>query len=381
MAAVIDSDQHLLESKTLWADHAGPRDRDRTLRFVDDGYGNEWLTWRGQRIILADVTVPGETQEVGHRLQRALAGHPPVVAYDDALEPRHWDPAARVAVLDELGIDETVLFPNYGLGWERVLAPDLVALKVNMTAWNRWAAIVAAEGHGRLHPVAHLTLRDLDWLDEQLATLSAAGVRLAMVAPALVEGQALSHPDLDRAWAAFVHHGVTPVFHVANVERPFDDAWFATDPEPSNPAIGSVFLWTAPALALADLTLNGVFARHPDLRVGIMELSAVWLPMFLQYLDGGYHFHRRLHGQAIVDLDLLPSEYVKKHVRISAFSYERPDVLAGKTGDLFMCCSDYPHSEGTATPLADYEQASGGRCTPDADAPTFADNIRWLLRA
>ena len=201
-----------------------------------------------------------------------------------------------------------------------------------------------------------------------------------MLAPALVNGRPLSHPDHDRAWAAFVDHGITPVFHVSNVVRPFDDAWYASDPEPSNPALASVFLWTGPALALADLTLNGVFVRHPELRIGVMELSAVWLPLFLQYLDGGYRFHRQLHGASIVDLPHAPSRYVREHVRVAAFSYERPDLLAAQSGDLFMACSDYPHSEGTATPLDDYRDASKGATVPGHAPGLFTDNVNWLLR-
>src|SRR2546425_126925 len=81
-----------------------------------------------------------------------------------------------------------------------------------------------------------------------------------------------SHPDHDRIWSAFVEHGVTPAFHVANVTRAFDDAWFASDPEPTNPALASVFLWSGAALAIADLALNGTFERHPELRLGVFEL-------------------------------------------------------------------------------------------------------------
>ena len=50
-----------------------------------------------------------------------------------------------------------------------------------------------------------------------------------------------------------------------------------------------------------------------------------------------------------------PSEYFRRQVRVSSFSYELPGRLIRQTGDLYMCCSDYPHSEGTATPLADYD--------------------------
>jgi len=377
---VVDCDQHLLETRELWAENMDARHRDLALRIVDDEVGNAWLTWKGERLVLADVTVPGHTAEVGDRLQRALRSEPPEVRYDDGLRPEDWSPSARVDILSRLGVDETVVFPNYGLVWERTLGGDLDATRANMGAWNRWAATVALEGHGRLHPVAHVTMRDLDWLDAQLASLSAAGVRLAMLAPALVDGRPLSHPDHDRAWTAFVHHGITPVFHVANVTRPFGEAWYASDPEPSNPALASVFLWTSPALALADLTLNGVFIRHPELRIGVMELSAVWLPLFLQYLDGGYRFHRRLHGASIIDLEHPPSRYAREHVRVAAFSYERPDLLAAQSGDVFMACSDYPHSEGTATPVDDYRDASGGANVPAQARGLFTDNVNWLLR-
>ena len=118
------------------------------------------------------------------------------------------------------------LFPNYGLLWERELSSDLPALTANMGAWNRWCATVAQDGGGGLSPVAHLTLRDEAWLLGQLAELERADIRLAMIAPALVDGRPLSHPDHDRLWDAFVDHGVTPVFHVADQPRVFDDAWY-----------------------------------------------------------------------------------------------------------------------------------------------------------
>ena len=373
---IIDADQHLFESRTTWRDHAGEADREHALAILDDEVGNPWLTWNGRRIVLADVTLPGETKEVGDRLQRALAGTSPEARYDEILPRDYWDPAARLDTLDELGLDHSVLFPNYGLVWERELADDLHATRVNMGAWNRWAVTVAQEGKGRLQPVAHLTLRDLDFLESQLAVLEDGGVRLAMISPGLVDGRRLSHPDHDRAWSAFVAHGVTPVFHVANVVRPFDDAWFETDPEPTNPALASVFLWAGAALGLADLVVNGVLDNHPDLRLGVMELSAIWVPMFLQYLDGGVAFHERLHGRPIVDLPLAPSEYVRRQVRIAAFSYERPEHLTRRAGDLFMCCSDFPHSEGTATPLADYTAAG---CDTASSPGLFHDNVTFLL--
>jgi predicted TIM-barrel fold metal-dependent hydrolase len=374
---VIDADQHLFEPRTMWADHGDPVDQDRMLAIVDDEAGNAWLRWQGQRIGLAHVPTPGLPDDVGEQQQRARAGEPPRTPYDEALPADFWEPTTRLVRLDQLGVDAAVCFPNYGLLWERELAGDLPATLANMRAWNRWAVQVAHDGHGRLHPVGHVTLRDLDWLDRELHTLAAGGVRAAMVAPGLVEGRALSDPVLDQAWRAFLDHGIAPVFHVANQTRPFGDAWYESDPDQSVPVLTSVFLWVPAALAIADLVLNGVLERHPDLRIGVMELSAVWLPMFVMFLDGGHDFTRRLNGTALTDLALRPSDYVRRQVRVAAFSYERPGRLARDVGDLFMACSDWPHSEGTADPLGDYRAA---RCDPVADPGLFGDNVEFLLR-
>jgi hypothetical protein len=375
---LIDSDQHLYETRTTWLDHIDPGMRDDALRIEDDDLGYPWVRWRDLRLQPADVQLPGKTTELGQRRERQRAGLPREGNYDEELPRDYWDPAARAERLDSMGFDAAVVFPNFGLSWERTLDRDLNALTANMTAWNRWAGSVAADGRGRVHPVAHLTLRDEPWLMDELARLDRDGVRLAMIAPALVDGRPLSHPDHDRIWRAFVAHGVTPVFHVADQRRVFDDAWY-TDPDDQGvPAIESVFLWTPAALACTDLILNGTLDRHPELRIGIVELSAIWVPMFLMMLDGGAAFTEKLNGRALAPLSMRPSDYFRRQVRVSSFAYELPGRLIKQTGDLYMCCSDFPHSEGTATPIEDYEGSA--RPIRPQDAPgLFGANVDILL--
>lgn len=376
MTAVIDSDQHLYESRTLWADHIDPGLRAEALTIADDEFGYPWLTWRDRRLDLADVQIPGDTAGLGQRRQRCRQHLPPEYRYDEALPAHYWEPSARVKYLAIMGLDEAVVFPNFGLLWERRLSESLAALTANMAAWNRWCATVVTESAGRLHPVAHLTLRDPAWLEVQLVALSSAGVRLGMIAPAAVNGRPLSHPDHDRLWAAFVHHGVTPVFHVADQPRVLDDAFY-TDPDDSFVSVlESIFLWAPPAIAVTDLIVNGTLARHPALHIGIVELSSIWVPQYLLMLDGGWEFTTVLNGRPLAPLDLRPSEYFRRQVRVSSFSYEQPARLTTKSGDLFMCCSDFPHSEGTATPVEDYARIG---CVPDQAAGLFHDNVATLL--
>ena len=118
MGRVIDSDQHLYESRTLWADHMDPGHRDGRSRIVDDDVGNAWVTWRGRaHRAWPTCTLPGETTEVGQRLQRRSRGERAGArATTRSCPASYWDPAARRRrCCAELGVDESVLFPNYGL--------------------------------------------------------------------------------------------------------------------------------------------------------------------------------------------------------------------------------------------------------------------------
>ena len=374
---LIDCDSHLFEPGDMWRRYADPGDRDVVLRMTTDDLGYTWLMSGDRRITLAEPHIPGKVDGIGQYRMRMLEGLESTLDYPEFAAP-YSDPKERLRVLDELGFDASVLFPNYGITWERPLADDLRATLANMTSWNRWIAEIAADGEGRLHPVAHVSLWDLDWLERQLAELSAAGIRLALMAPALVHGRPLSDPGLDRAWAAFVAHGITPVFHVANQPRPFDEAWYGEDLVGGVNPLSTIFLWTAAALALTDLILNGVLERHEDLRIGIMELSANWVPLHLQLMDGSRRFTERFNGEAS-PLSMVPSEYFRRHVRVAAFPQEQPHLLMQRCGsDLFMGCSDWPHTEGTNDPFGAY---AGVDTVLDGNPGFFGDNVAFLLRA
>jgi predicted TIM-barrel fold metal-dependent hydrolase len=376
MSLLIDSDSHLFEPSGMWREYVDPADRDVALHMATDELGYTWLMFGDRRLSLGGPHRPGDVDGIGVFRQRLMDGLPAQFDLEE-FTASYSDPTERLRQLDRAGFDASIMFPNYGIGWERPLQGNLRATLANMTAWNRWITEVAASGEGRLYPVAHLSLRNLDWLEAQLASLAEGGIRLGLIPPALVDGRPLSHPDLDRAWAAFVDYGITPVFHVANQARPFDEAWYGEDLEGGISPLSVVFIWTGAALALTDLILNGVLERYPDLRFGIMELSAVWVPQHLQMMDGGYRHTARFNGESTA-LSLMPSEYFLRQVRVAAFSYELPRRLTAGTGDIFMACSDYPHTEGTMTALEDY--ATTGLEPDETSAGFFGGNASFLLR-
>ena len=105
-----------------------------------------------------------------------------------------------------------------------------------------------------------------------------------------------------------------------------------------------------------------------------MELSATWVPQHLQMMDGGYRHTARFNGES-TELSLMPSEYFRRQVRVAAFSYEQPHRLMARSGDIFMACSDYPHTEGTCTAIEDYK-ASG--LVPEESSAQFLRRQRRL---
>jgi predicted TIM-barrel fold metal-dependent hydrolase len=377
---IIDVDQHLSESRTAWRDHIDPAFRDHALAIEEDALGWWWLTWRGQRLFTVEQQLPHHPELIGAERLRREAGERATMTYDELVPSSYHDPVARLAELDRFGVDASVLFPNYGLTWEDVLGVDLPALNANLRAYNRWMVETLSPHADRLFGVAHLSLRDVDWAVAEIASLGRAGIRMAMVAPAPVDGKPLSHPDLDPVWAAFCDHGVTPTFHVGNFTRPLDAAWYQGDPEPVDSVMGSVFLSLAPAVAIANMALQGTFERFPELRLGVVELTAGWFPTFLLHLDGASDFYTARHGRPLRPLAERPSDYVLRHVRVAALAYEGPAPLVEQVGeDTFMFGSDWPHAEGIAEPRTGYERAIK-TLSDSARVKIMGANAAWLLR-
>ena len=376
---MIDVDQHLFESRTTWSEHIDPANRADALFIADDEAGWPWLTWRGERLTPLEVPIPERSSLIGADRLRRVRGERAPASFDELVPDSYRLAGARLQLLDSFGLDASVLFPNYGLLWEQRLASDRAAQRANARAYNRFVAGICADGEGRLFGVAHVLLHDPEWAVEEIGRVRTDGVRLAMIAPAPVDDKPLSHPDFDPVWAACSDHGVAPVFHVSEFESPLHPAWRQGEPEEGERLFDSIFLYLAPAVALADLILNGVLERFPSLRVGVVELTASWVPQFLLHIDGASDFFAQRHGEPYHQLSARPSEYFLRQVRVAALPYEMPYRLVPKVGDdTFMIGSDWPHAEGVADPVAAAERGVRG-LEGAARENILGANAAWLL--
>jgi len=375
----IDVDQHLFESRTTWSEYIDPAQRADALSIVDDDAGWPWLAWRGDRLTPLEVPIPERSTLIGEDRLRRLRGERATASFEELVPDSYRLAGARLASLNAFGLDAAVMFPNYGLLWEQRLAADRDAQRANARAYNRFVADVCGEGEGRLFGVAHVLLHDPAWAVEEIRRVRAQGVRLAMIAPAPVDGKPLSHGDFDPVWAAFSDEGVAPVFHVSEFESPLHPAWRTGEHEDGEQLFDSIFLYLAPAVALANLILTGVLERFPRLRVGVVELTASWVPQFLLHIDGASDFYTQRHGEPFHELSDRPSSYFLRQVRVAALPYEMPNRLVPKVGDdTFMLGSDWPHAEGVADPMAQAQRAVAGLAEP-ARANMLGANAAWLL--
>ncbi len=93
------------------------------MRIVDDDLGYAWLHLAGPPPRASPTcSIPGETAVLGDQRRRRREDLPASYDYDEALPADYWEPAARVEHLDAMGLDDAVLFPNFGLLWERRLS-------------------------------------------------------------------------------------------------------------------------------------------------------------------------------------------------------------------------------------------------------------------
>jgi predicted TIM-barrel fold metal-dependent hydrolase len=402
MSPVIDVDQHLFELPETWRDYCDPSNRHKALSIEPDELGHWWITsgFLGRRIATVVVTVPEDGFAATHgEAIRRLRGEPATVDYRRDVPPDYWNPTARVAKLDEFGVDRAILLPNWGLVWPHGVADRLDVLRANMEAWNRWAVEVRQEGKGRLEPTGHVTLRggDMSWVVEQLSYLGSHGVRLAYLSYGLVDGRRMSHPDHDRAWAAFVEHGITPVFHIQDGDvRPsgLSTSWFDND-DPLYSVLEFPFSQLGVQIAIADLVLNGVFERFPGLKICCIELTGGWLtaltqgsarqPQSLGFgingpgLDIAYMLGDRLTGRYLRELPRLPSEYVFERV-LAAVNVAEPVQAYVDAGleDNLMFGGDYPHSEGLLSPYESFSERVGP-LDPGVAAKFYGGNATTIL--
>ena len=366
---IVDADAHVNPSHDMWADYL-PEPLRAQAPQVEHGDDCDYIVFEGKRrkvnLISAQAGRKGEDFKMEGRVADARAGG--------------WMPKARIADMDEDGIDTAVLFGGGPLGTSNV-----ELFTASFAAYNNWLADFCAHDPKRFVGVGYIPMQDVDVAIASMRDCVKRGLK-AINIPAFPmkkleslksnESQTMAltgdvtgdrsyaDAEFDPFWKAACDLGVPITIHLGGRAVRFTEPkFFLSD------LLMSKFGMAEP---IAIMIYGGVFQRFPDLKLVSVESGVGWLAFAANYMDETWHKQRYWVNSV---LEKPPSYFMDRNI-YGSFIHDRVGIL---TRDMpgagnIMWSSDYPHSETTfphsmdkieelfaGVPEADKNMIIGGR--------------------
>src|SRR5579871_1603116 len=275
----------------------------------------------------------------------------------------------RPRALDLLGFASQLIFNTFANGTLCAVehSGDLNLAYGMARAHNRAITEFCAVDR-RLLAVGYVPLADFARAEAMAEEALSLGCAALMVASACPPGHSPSHTALDPVWAQAQEAGVPVVFHVGGGGRLLDPAYFE-NALPALPdfhggaenfrSVDYMAIPYPPMQTLATLIIDGVLDRFPDLRIGVIEQGASWLPGLMRMLESAVDAFSR-NEERLRRLSLRPAEFIRRQVRVTPYPHEDTGWIIEQSGEeVCMFSSDYPHVEGGRNPLARFEKSLG----------------------
>ncbi len=255
--------------------------------------------------------------------------------------------------MDELGVDQSLMFPTLASLLEERMRDDLELTHAAIHALNEWMFEEwQFDYENRIFSTPVITLPIVEKAIEELEWAVERGAKAVLIRPAPVPAprgsRSFGFPEFDPFWQAVVDADVLVAMHSSDSGYSrYQSDW--TGPEEMLPfRLDSFRMMTIKGRPVEDtmaaLACHGVLARFPDLRVASIESGGDWVAPFLDHLAD---VHRKM-PQAF---DGDPVEQFKRSVYVSPFHEDNFEVLIDAIGaDHLLFGSDYPHPEGLAEP-------------------------------
>jgi len=385
---VHDADAHIMETPTWLYDYADPAIRDRVDVLSYPG-GNELqqssdllehranLEQAFERLAdrhRSDEYVAAEADEIMLRKNFAATGS--FLAED------------RPRALDLLGFASQLVFNTFHNSrlhnWEH--SGDLDLAIGAARAHNRGMAEFCSVD-ARLLSTLYVPLADIERAGAMATEAIEMGAGALLIASGCPPTHSPSHIGLDPVWAAAQEAGVPIVFHVGGTGALLDPHYFDNGlPVPPDfhggeenfRSVDYMAIPVPPAQTLATMIFDGVFERFADLKVGVIEQGAIWVPSWMRQMESAFDAFAR-HEERLKALSMRPSEYVKRQMRFTPYPTEDVGWIIEQAGpEICLFSSDYPHVEGGRRPIERFEKSLAG--TSDAARQAFYhDNFVDLM--
>jgi predicted TIM-barrel fold metal-dependent hydrolase len=383
---VFDADNHLYETKEALTRHLP----DRYRGVVD------YVEVRGRTKIMIRGTVsefiPNPTFDVvarpGAQEEYFRVGNPEGKSYRELVGepmravPAFREPGPRLELMDEQGVDRSLMFPTLASLVEERLRDDPELIHVVIHALNEWLHEQWGFDHeGRIFttpvislPIVSRAIEELEWVLER-------GARTILVRPAPVPGfrgsRSFGFEEFDPFWRAVVDADILVSMHASDSGYSrYQSDW--TGPLEMLPFRPDPFrMMTMGKRPIEDtmsaFLCHGVFSRFPDLRVASVENGGDWVVPFLHQVEDTYR--KMPHG-----FDEDPVEAFRRNVWVSPFHEDDLAGLIDAIGvDKLVFGSDYPHPEGLADPCSYLDHLPPG--LPPADvAAIMGGNLARAMK-
>ncbi|MFI5043175.1 MAG: amidohydrolase family protein [Acidimicrobiales bacterium] len=378
-----DADNHYYEALDAFTRHLDPAMAGRCVQWCEIG-GRKYHVLGGQ-VSHAVVNPTFDPVAMPGAMHDFFRGNPDgknplsFLSEREPVRPAYRDRDARIATLDEHGLDACWLFPTLGMIYEAPLAHDPVAVCATFRAFNRW--LIEDWGFAyqdRIYAAPYLTLADPDWAVEELQWAIDNDARLIVmlpIAPTTVTGRKNPFdPAFDPFWQLLNDSGLTVVLHAGDggvsSNGYAEDGFGAKISGSWQPSIKFFNIENAIKEWLLSFMFANMLGRFPNLRVASVENGAQFLPDLFRKLTSTSH---KIPGYFADD----PIEMFRRNVWINPFWEDDVELIVELMGaDRVLFGSDWPHIEGMPSPL-DY-LVELKNLDDDSRRKVLSDNVREL---
>ena len=332
---VIDIDSHYTEPRDLWTSRAPADLRDDVPRVVELDGKEMWVM--GRDTFMGPLGFCVVKRDGGK-----IRGEYSLPRYEEMTEAATY-PKPRLEVMDQLGLDVQILYPNIlGFAGSSVMKLENAALRnLCVTAYNDAVAELQAEGAGRLFPQAILPFWDLDLAVKELERCRKRGLTgFTMTdAPEQWSLPCLSEPYWDKLWGTAQEMGLPVNFHIGSGSMG-GGPWTGMGQSRTLATI-STMLFMNNMRCLTQLIFSGLLDRFPRLKFVSVESGIGWIPFMLEACE--YQMDQNMIERG--GLKLRPREYFQRQIYAS-YWFENENVartieLLGADNVMFE--TDFPH--------------------------------------
>jgi predicted TIM-barrel fold metal-dependent hydrolase len=284
--------------------------------------------------------------------------------------PAFFEPEPRLELMDQLGLDRSMMWPTLASLLEERLANDPGATHAVIHSLNQWMHETwTFDYKGRIFATPIITLPIVEKAVEELEWVLERGARAILVRPAPVPGynglkRSFALEEFDPFWARVEAAGILVGMHASDSGYqkyineweglPADREMLPFERNPNRFAFASLREGPSPVVdAVASIIGHRLAQRFPGLRFTPVENGSSWVRPLIQRMTKAYERMPQLFEED-------PVEVFKRNIFVHPFHEEDPVGLVKLIGeDNVLFGSDYPHPEGLSNPISFADQLEG----------------------